>query len=205
MLGVGGDAEALRHQDTTNTINITKGERLGLVVDQHRWRTGRGAGCTTRGAADVLDLEVLREIGEGGEGYINIGDRDATIGPDRHMGELGGGVVAADEDWRGALREVILAGHQPDPRERPEEIELGSRDIDIPRPGPARPLIYREVGFVIAVECPKYTIPGERVDHPPRRPAGRSLGRRVRPSRAVGSVQQIGAGRAEDADAGGRA
>ena len=86
-----------------------------------------------------------------------------------------------------------------------KEVELGGRDIDIPCPGPARPLIYREVRFVIAVRCLKYTSPREGVDHPLCRPAGRSLGRRVRPSRAGGSVQQICTGRAEDADVGGRA
>src|SRR5437762_12301538 len=144
MLGVGGDAKVLRPQEPA------KRERLGLVVDQHRWRTGRGAGCDARSAADVLDLEVLRQIGGGGAGYINIGDRDATIGSDRHMGELGGGVVAADEDWRGTCRQSIVTGHQPDSRVKLKEVELGDRDIDIPCPGPARPLIYREVRFVVA-------------------------------------------------------
>src|SRR2546426_12104078 len=96
--------------------------------------------------------------------YIDIGDRDATIGSDRHMGELGVGIVAADEDWRGACRQSIVAGHQPDSRVKLKEVELGGRDIDIPCPGPARPLIYREVRFVIAVRCLKYTSPREGVD-----------------------------------------
>src|SRR5438132_3685581 len=105
MLRIGRNLEVLGRQETT------KGEGLGFGVDKRGRRTGGGGGSGSRGASDVLDIELLAV--EGSETAVNIRNRDTTIGPDRDMRELGGCVPSAyDVGAEHAVRVLLQATSQ---------------------------------------------------------------------------------------------